>query len=150
MQVENDGRAVRAGDAPLGLLENLDDVLAFDLGERAAVDAPRHRPVFRRDVASAHERLVEPERFVPGQDHGPFEHQPPTLITWGRNDPIFPAEGAHPYLRDLPDAELHLLDTGHFALEEDGAVIAKLIRDFMARRVVAAGPATISSVVKGE
>ncbi len=42
--------------------------------------------------------------------------RPPTLIVWGRNDRIFPAEGAHPYLRDLPDAELHLLDTGHFAL----------------------------------
>ncbi len=42
-------------------------------------------------------------------------HRPPTLIVWGKNDTIFPADGAHPYLRDLPDAELHLLDTGHFA-----------------------------------
>ena len=58
------------------------------------------------------------------------EHQPPTLIVWGEHDPIFPAEGAHPYLRDLPDAELHLLDTGHFALEEDGERIADLIRTF--------------------
>lgn len=63
------------------------------------------------------------------------EHQPPTLIVWGRNDQIFPAEGAHPYLRDLPNAERHLLDTGHFALEEDGGVIAGLIRDFAARRL---------------
>jgi pimeloyl-ACP methyl ester carboxylesterase len=58
------------------------------------------------------------------------EHQPPTLIVWGEHDPIFPAEGAHPYLRDLPDAELHLLDTGHFALEEDGERVADLIRTF--------------------
>jgi pimeloyl-ACP methyl ester carboxylesterase len=42
------------------------------------------------------------------------DRKPPTLIVWGKNDKIFPAEGAHPYLRDLPDAELHLLDTGHF------------------------------------
>lgn len=59
------------------------------------------------------------------------EHQPPMLITWGKNDPIFPASGAHPYLRDLPDAELHLFDTGHFALEEDGVEIAELITEFM-------------------
>jgi len=64
------------------------------------------------------------------------DHQPPMLITWGANDPIFPEPGAHPYLRDLPDAELHVLDTGHFALEEDGGLIAELIRDFIRRRVV--------------
>ena len=46
------------------------------------------------------------------------ERKPPTLILWGKNDKIFPAEGAGPYLRDLPNAELHLLDTGHFALED--------------------------------
>jgi len=40
-----------------------------------------------------------------------------------------------PYLRDLPKAELHLLDTGHFALEEDGEVIARLMRDFLDRQV---------------
>ena len=59
------------------------------------------------------------------------EHQPPTLIVWGRNDYIFPAEGAHPYARDLKNVELHLLDTGHFALEEDGDVIADHIRRFL-------------------
>ncbi len=64
------------------------------------------------------------------------EHQPPTLITWGRHDPIFPAEGAWPYLRDLKHAELHLLDTGHFALEEDVDVISHLIRRFLAEKVV--------------
>ena len=59
------------------------------------------------------------------------KHQPPTLIVWGEHDEIFPAEGAHPYLRDLPKAELHLLDTGHFALEEDGERIAALMRRFV-------------------
>jgi pimeloyl-ACP methyl ester carboxylesterase len=61
------------------------------------------------------------------------EHQPPTLIAWGKNDYIFPEEGAHPYKEDLPNLEFHLLDTGHFALEEDGAVIAGLIREFLRR-----------------
>ncbi len=65
------------------------------------------------------------------------KYQPPTLVVWGKNDPIFPAEGAYPYKRDLKNIEFHLLDTGHFALEEDGLVISKLIRDFLARQVAA-------------
>ncbi len=56
------------------------------------------------------------------------KHQPPTLIVWGKNDPIFPEEGAHPYKRDLENLDFHILDTGHFALEEDGDVRAGLIR----------------------
>ena len=59
------------------------------------------------------------------------EHQPPTLIVWGKNDEIFPAEGAHPYKRDLKKVDFHLLDTGHFALEEDSKVIAEHIRRFL-------------------
>jgi pimeloyl-ACP methyl ester carboxylesterase len=62
------------------------------------------------------------------------EHQPPTLIVWGKNDYIFPAEGAHPYKRDLNNVEFHLLDTGHFALEEDGQVIANYIRNFLSKQ----------------
>ena len=61
------------------------------------------------------------------------EHQPPALIVWGKNDYIFPAEGAHPYKADLKDVEFHLLDTGHFALEEYGSEIASEIRDFLQR-----------------
>ena len=64
------------------------------------------------------------------------EHQPPTLIVWGKNDPIFPAAGAFPYKRDLKNLEFHLLDTGHFALEEDGGEIAALIRDFLDKQPV--------------
>ncbi len=64
------------------------------------------------------------------------KYQPPTLVVWGKNDFIFPAEGAHPYLKDLKNIEFHLLNTGHFALEEDGDVIASLIRRFMKRFVV--------------
>lgn len=61
------------------------------------------------------------------------DYQPPTLVIWGKNDAIFLAEGAMPYRRDLPKAEIHLLDTGHFALETHGQEIAHLIRHFLAR-----------------
>ncbi|MGW2717797.1 alpha/beta fold hydrolase [Streptomyces sp. NPDC001492] len=60
-------------------------------------------------------------------------HTPPTLITWGSNDPFFPEPGARAYLRDVPDAELHLFDTGHFALETHLPEIAPLIADFLDR-----------------
>jgi pimeloyl-ACP methyl ester carboxylesterase len=60
------------------------------------------------------------------------QHQPPTLLVWGKNDPFFGPDGATAFQRDLPNAELHLLDTGHFALEEDGVEIAGHIRSFLA------------------
>jgi pimeloyl-ACP methyl ester carboxylesterase len=63
------------------------------------------------------------------------QYQPPTLIVWGKNDDIFPAEGAYPYQRDLKDIEFHLLDTGHFALEEDGDAIANYMRQFLTSRL---------------
>ena len=69
--------------------------------------------------------------LYPGWQEYFRKHQPPTLSVWGKNDYIFPEEGAHPYKRDLKNLEFHLLDTGHFALEEDGAVIADLIRKFL-------------------
>ncbi|MGW5731345.1 MULTISPECIES: alpha/beta fold hydrolase [Streptomyces] len=60
-------------------------------------------------------------------------HTPPTLIAWGARDPFFIEPGARAYLRDLPDAELHLFDTGHFALETHLPEIAPLIADFLDR-----------------
>ena len=63
------------------------------------------------------------------------DRKPPTLVVWGKNDKIFPEEGAHPYRRDLPNAEFHILDTGHFALEDKLDVMAPLIRDFLDRNV---------------
>ena len=56
------------------------------------------------------------------------KHQPPTLVVWGKNDHIQPI--APPYKCDLKTIELHLLDTGHFALEEDGYKIGRPIRLF--------------------
>jgi pimeloyl-ACP methyl ester carboxylesterase len=65
-------------------------------------------------------------------------HRPPTLITWGANDGFFKPEGARAYLADVPDAELHLFDTGHFALVTHADEIAQLIAAFHTRHT--AGP----------
>src|ERR1700722_985864 len=59
------------------------------------------------------------------------DHQPPALIIWGRNDAFFPEAGARAYLRDLPRAQFHTFDTGHFALEENLPEIAPLIEEFL-------------------
>jgi pimeloyl-ACP methyl ester carboxylesterase len=58
--------------------------------------------------------------------------QPPMLIVWGKNDPFFTVEGAEAYLKDLPKAQLHFLDTGHFALEEELEFIADKMNQFLA------------------
>jgi pimeloyl-ACP methyl ester carboxylesterase len=58
------------------------------------------------------------------------KHQPPMLIVWGKNDVIFPAAGAYPYQKDLEKVDFNLLDTGHFALEEQCEVIAAHIKRF--------------------
>ena len=63
------------------------------------------------------------------------KHQPPTLITWGKNDGIFTVEGAELFKRDIPSAELHLLDTGHFALEEEVDRIGSLMHEFLDRTI---------------
>jgi pimeloyl-ACP methyl ester carboxylesterase len=61
--------------------------------------------------------------------------RPPLLAVWGRNDPFFLPAGAEAFRRDNPDAEIHLLDTGHFALESNGPEIAAIIRDFLDRKL---------------
>jgi pimeloyl-ACP methyl ester carboxylesterase len=66
-------------------------------------------------------------------------NQPPVLLPWGQNDQFFPPAGARAYLRDLPEAELHLLDTGHFATATHNEEIAGLIGAFLQSRVVAPG-----------
>lgn len=61
------------------------------------------------------------------------KHQPPTLIVWGKHDRIFTLAGANAYKQDLKNAELHILDGGHFALEEYDAEIAGLIHQFLTK-----------------
>ena len=65
------------------------------------------------------------------------ERQPPTLIVWGgmTRFPADGADGAGPYPHDLPSADLHLLDTGHFALEDRLELMAPLIHDFLDRNI---------------
>jgi len=65
------------------------------------------------------------------------EHQPPLLAVWGKHDPFFIPPGAEAYKRDLPEAEVHFLDTGHFALETHANEIAGYIRDFLGRKLKA-------------
>lgn len=64
-------------------------------------------------------------------------HLPPLLAVWGKHDPAFLPAGALAYQRDLPDAEVHLLDTGHFALETHAAPVAALMHDFLQRKLQA-------------
>lgn len=61
------------------------------------------------------------------------EHRPPMLVTWGKYDPSFTVAGAHAYRRDVPDAEVHVLEAGHFALEEASDEIATLTLGFVQR-----------------
>jgi pimeloyl-ACP methyl ester carboxylesterase len=65
------------------------------------------------------------------------DRQPPLLAVWGRHDPFFIPPGAEAYKRDLPDAEVHFLDTGHFALETHANEIAGYIREFLGRKLKA-------------
>ncbi|MBA2920660.1 alpha/beta fold hydrolase [Sphingomonas sp. MAH-20] len=63
------------------------------------------------------------------------ERQPPTLVLWGRYDPSFIVPGALAYAHDLPQAEIHLLDAGHFALDEKAQEVANLVLRFLDRRL---------------
>ncbi|HEX3845370.1 MAG TPA: alpha/beta hydrolase [Steroidobacteraceae bacterium] len=60
-------------------------------------------------------------------------HKPPLLAVWGKNDPFFLPAGAEAFRRDLPRAEVHFFDTGHFALETHAKEIAEAMREFLAR-----------------
>lgn len=62
------------------------------------------------------------------------KHQPPALVVWAKNDAYFPVPGAEGYLRDLKNVDYNILDTGHFALEEDGDLIVTHIRRFMSEQ----------------
>lgn len=62
------------------------------------------------------------------------QYQPALLAVWGKNDPAFLPAGAAAYKRDIPSAEVHLLDTGHFALETHALEISEFILDFLKRK----------------
>jgi pimeloyl-ACP methyl ester carboxylesterase len=69
----------------------------------------------------------------PAWQHWLREHRPPLLVLWGRYDPSFQVAEAKAYRRDVPDAEVHVLDAGHFALDEQPDQIADLTRGFLQR-----------------
>ena len=75
--------------------------------------------------------------------------RPPALLPWGENDQFFPPEGARAYLADLPDAQLHLLDTGHFATASHADEIAELIADFLDRLRRRARHGTVTAMNAG-
>jgi pimeloyl-ACP methyl ester carboxylesterase len=64
-------------------------------------------------------------------------HRPPLLAIWGKNDPAFIPPGAEAYKRDIPDADVRFLDTGHFALETHAAEIGSAMREFLGRCILA-------------
>ena len=64
------------------------------------------------------------------------ENHPPTLVVWGKNDPLFTVAGALAFGRDVPDAEIHLLNASHFALDEEVAAIAALMHRFLSKQLL--------------
>lgn len=82
--------------------------------------------------------------LYPAWQHFLRERQPRTLIFWGQQDVFFTPEGGEAYLRDLPDAELHRLDSGHFAVEDSLEMIAANIKRFYRDRVSPRKPAAAS------
>jgi pimeloyl-ACP methyl ester carboxylesterase len=93
------------------------------------MDTPKRRQI----SVGLMEGLKENLGWFPRYQDYLREHRPPTLIAWGPQDGYMPAESACAYLRDLPDAELHLLDGGHWALETNLEDIVALARDFLGR-----------------
>ena len=90
---------------------------------------PRRREIAIDVIAALKDNLAWFERYQAYLR----EHRPPTLIVWGPQDGYMPERAARAYLRDLPDAELHLLDGGHWLLETNLPEVAGLMRDFLAR-----------------
>jgi pimeloyl-ACP methyl ester carboxylesterase len=117
--------------------EFLNDVRP-DLAERIPPDlwklhwslvTPRRREIAVGLIAG----LKENRAWFPQHRAYLREHRPPTLIVWGPQDGYMPEKSARAYLRDLPDAELHLLDGGHWLLETNLDEVVVLARDFLGR-----------------
>lgn len=88
----------------------------------------------RREIAiGLMEGLQENLEWFPKYQAYLREYQPPTLIIWGPHDGYMPEGAARAYLRDVPHAELHLLDGGHWLLETHLTEVTALVRDFLSR-----------------
>lgn len=77
--------------------------------------------------------LKENRAWFPRHREYLAQHRPPTLIVWGPQDDYMPEASGRAYLRDLPDAELHMLDGGHWLLETNLDEVVPLVRDFLGR-----------------
>jgi pimeloyl-ACP methyl ester carboxylesterase len=97
--------------------------------DQAALDRPGNREV---QLALFRDYRFNLDRYPQFQDYL-RTHRPPLLAAWGRHDEIFGPAGADAFRRDLPDAEIHLLDAGHYALETHGDEITGLVRAFLGR-----------------
>ncbi|WP_129664158.1 alpha/beta fold hydrolase [Phytoactinopolyspora endophytica] len=93
------------------------------------LNEPRRREIMVQLMEGLRENL----EWFPRYQAYLREHQPPTLIVWGPQDGYMPEGSARAYLRELPQAELHLLDGGHWALETNLEEIVALARDFLGR-----------------
>jgi pimeloyl-ACP methyl ester carboxylesterase len=123
--------------------EGFRDEFAGDLPEHLAARIPpdlwrlhwalMDTPERRENVVSLFADQATTLPQFPAQQAYLRKHQPPTLIVWGPHDGYMPEGSARAYLRDLPDAELHLLDAGHWALETSLGEIVPLLRDFLGR-----------------
>jgi pimeloyl-ACP methyl ester carboxylesterase len=101
------------------------DTYTFD---QALLDRPGNNAI---QINLLHNYQANPPKYPEWHEYFK-KSQPPMLIVWGKNDPFFTVEGAKAYQRDLPKAELHFLDTGHFALEEELEFIADRMNAFLA------------------
>ena len=117
--------------------EFLNDV-THELAERIPPDlwklhwslmTPQRRQIAVDVIAGLKENLT----WFPRYQRYLREHYPPTLIVWGPHDGYMPEGAARAYLRDLPDAELHLLDGGHWLLETHLNEVVAYVRDFLGR-----------------
>jgi pimeloyl-ACP methyl ester carboxylesterase len=101
--------------------------------DQALEDRPGNKEI---QLAILYDTKSNLEQYTTWQEYF-RKYQPPALVVWGKNDGIFTIEGAKLYQRDLKNIEFHLLDTGHFALEEDLDQISSLMREFLGRNVTA-------------
>ncbi|MEU9508969.1 alpha/beta hydrolase [Micromonospora sp. NPDC048170] len=112
------------------LPDRLTDRVSPDLWRlSAALLNPPRRAALVRLLADQGSTLA----WFPRQQEYLRQHRPPTLIVWGPHDGYMPEGAARAYLRDLPDAELHLLDGGHWLLETHLDEVVRLVRDFLGR-----------------
>jgi pimeloyl-ACP methyl ester carboxylesterase len=136
----SDGRKkLEAAVSEEGLRDEFIGEVADHLVERISPDlwelsSPLMNHPIRREIAvRLMEGLRENVEWFPRYQRYLREHRPPALIVWGPQDGYMPEGAARAYLRDLPDANLHLLDGGHWALETNLDEIVPLVRAFLQR-----------------